>query len=137
MFDIKEDQKAVSVSSNEDVSHKICYKYEKVDATDYEKSNNDYDMQKRDQDIDENIDSHDEGLGDISSESEIAGSPAPNESENANNNNNDCEDIHYENQFKKSENQGKLLQNLDNVMKRNKSHGKEINYLRVSIETPL
>ena len=58
-------------------------KSEVVKCDDHEESKMYCDLEKHDSDTDPTIESFDEGLGDISSESEIANLPTPNMSNNA------------------------------------------------------
>jgi len=97
------------------------------------------DLKKHDSDTDPTIESFDEGLGDISSESEIANSPTPNMSNNADHGDSDDDNSKRGTISHENENGGKLIKSkvkyspkLHRGIRNNPAYNR-----RISIETPL
>ena len=112
-------------------------KCEVVRCDDHEETKMYCDLEKHDSDTDPTIESFDEGLGDISSESEIANSPTPNMSNNTYHA--DFDSDHGIDEMNFTENAIDLIKNklkyslkLNSGMKFNKTFNE-----RMPIETPL
>ena len=112
-------------------------KYEVVKCDDHEETKMYCDLEKHDSDTDPTIESFDEGLGDISSESEIANWPTPKMSNNAYHTDFESDKGIHETIF--TENASDLIKNklkyspkLNRGIKFNKTFN-----VRIAIETPL
>ena len=115
-------------------------KAEVVKGDDREQTQVYCDLKKHDSDTDPTIESFDEGLGDISSESEIANSPTPNMSNNADHGDSDDDNSKRGTISHENENGGKLIKSKVKYSPKLHSRGIRINPAysrRISIETPL